>query len=459
MPEPQARPGLLSSAEPPPAHPPRTGRRWSSIPRWAKAGAAAAVALLVASGLGLTVWGERPRPDWTMDGPHGAFPAAVASGAPKNPTKTIASFRYSPAVFEGVAIKALHDAESVIVSDLRSGRVYWTFTGHRRRVVAAALDENTGRLMAVWARHDHDGDMTEAPARVTMLDIRTGKVVWDRGIDRKAVIPDGFWAPNIEASAVIQIDGKVVALDPATGRVRWQIPDDCERSGLVATASTVIVNHVCHDDETVESFDATTGRRLWGKTFARWRPGREFARSLPVRVEALDHDRVAVWIRDHEAVYDARTGGELAVSRGAEGTVTRNNDLVFSGGVQVGTCWTDRAHKVVTGICANDVSSGRRLWTYWYPGEDEQYVLNTSMPVAAADGRVYSLSSDRGGESADRLTINDARTGAVLARIPLSLPEGLFQLGGVGDGVVRLRNLEAGSRADVVQTVVLGDGT
>ncbi|RMI47198.1 hypothetical protein EBO15_03150 [Actinomadura harenae] len=392
-----------------------------------------------------------------MDGPHGRFPAAVASEAPKHPTNTIASLPYSPVVFEGVAIKAEYDAEEVTTSDLRSGHTYWTFAGHRRHIVAAAIDRGTGRLMTVWARYDGKHDMTEAPARIAMLDIRTGKVAWDREISQKASVSEGFWAPGILTSALIQIDGKVVALDPGTGRTRWQIPDNCEHAGLATTASTVLVTHVCQGDETVESYDATTGQHLWSKTFAKWWPGRDRARSLPVRDEGLDHDRVAVWTRQHEAVYNARTGATLADR--AEENPTRNIDLAFSGGIQVGTCWTNRAPKGVTGICANDVLSGRKLWAYWYPGKDEEYILNTSMPVVVADGRVYSLSSDHNGQIADRLTINDTHTGAPLARIPLTLPstDALFQLDGAGHGLVSLHNSRPPAEPDATDTVFLGD--
>ncbi|WP_235834044.1 outer membrane protein assembly factor BamB family protein [Actinomadura logoneensis] len=417
--------------------------------------------VLLAVSTAVAVWEARPRPDWKLDGPHGAFPTAVAAEAPHRPEKTVATFPYLPMIYGGVALRAVPEADAITAADLRSGRVYWTFTRRRGHLVAASVDWKRGRLLTVWARADAEAGSTSVPLRVTTLDIRKGRVAWERTIDGSGPYPStGFWEPRVRTAAVIPFSRAVVALDPGTGRTRWQVPDPCDHTAVLLTESTVVLHHQCHGDETVDGRDAATGRLLWSRTFASWWPGRDLARKLPVKVADLGRDRVVVWTVEREAVYDARTGSAIA-ERPAAGkptdTVSRGDDLVFRDGVRYGTCYLRLARGARHGICANDEVSGRTLWTSPLPGRHDWPALNPS--VAVADGRVYSLSSVHGGEFADRLTVNDARTGAVLARVPLSLPSqgDLYRLAGASDGVVAFMNDMVTSLPRKYPTVLLGD--
>jgi hypothetical protein len=79
--------------------------------------------------------------------------------------------------------------------------------------------------------------------------------------------------------------------------------------------------------------------------------------------------------------------------------------------------------------------------------------------VAVADGRVYTLTSDHGGEIVDHVNVNDARTGALLARVAPALPrpDHVYGIRAAADGALVLTD-------DLVptptpnKTVVLGDG-
>lgn len=430
-------------------------RRWSYAPLLGKVGTVSAI-LLVASGPGVAAWDARPRQDGKLDGPHGAFPAALAAEAPKHPQSMLRSFRFFPVIYEGVAIKATEGTDTVTVSDLRSSAAYWTFTRRGQDIVGAAVDWERGRLMTVWNRHQADNDST----RVTMQDIRTGEITWDRRVKGGSSLSGGVWTPEIQRSVVIPFDRKVLALDPKTGRTRWQIPDDCDHTSLTSTVSTVVVDHLCGAD-TVDAYDAVTGRRLWSKALTGWGPD-DPARPLPVQVGDLGQDRIVAWSRGHEAVYNATSGATIAERSRPTDSGHRflaADDTDFDNGVAYGTCWVRPPQDVRLAICADDVLSGRRLWTAPYPSTKDHYVWRRSTDVAS--GRVYSLIHNAGDKELPyRLVVNDARSGALLFRAPLEFPngDGNVELGGAGRGFVEVYSDQVDQSTHGNPTTLLGDG-
>ncbi|GAA0210769.1 hypothetical protein GCM10009527_003440 [Actinomadura nitritigenes] len=79
--------------------------------------------------------------------------------------------------------------------------------------------------------------------------------------------------------------------------------------------------------------------------------------------------------------------------------------------------------------------------------------------MAVAGGRVYTLTSDHGGEIVDHVNVNDARTGALLARVPPALPrpDHLYGIRTAADGVLVLTD-DLAPTPTPNKTVVLGDG-
>ncbi|QKG19273.1 PQQ-binding-like beta-propeller repeat protein [Actinomadura verrucosospora] len=422
-------------------------------PRRPSAATAAIVAgiLVIASGLWLHWDAHRNRPDWTIDGPHGAFPAPIAAQAPLHPRKVLATYPFDVLTYRGVAIEATPRSASVTAHRIRPAGTYWRFTRRDHRLVDADLDPATGRLLLIWAHLDPGTRTTEAPLQAMVIDVRTGEVRWNRTIPNRLDSLEG--AAAIGRSAVIPADALTV-LDPATGRPRWRLRDRCGRASPGTAAGTLIVERLCPGSGLlVEGHDSATGRRLWSKGFASWWPGRSHAGELPVSVDALGRNRIVVWTLEHEAVYDATTGALIGEHRQPD----HGDGKVFDAETGYAPCSIRASGGHRKGICATDPVSGRRLWSLPFPGAGETTQLRS--PMAVADGRVYTLSSDHGGEIADHVDVNDARTGALLARISPPLPgrAHLYGIDAVHDGALVLT-------ADLLRTptpnktVLLGDG-
>ncbi|MBO2457021.1 outer membrane protein assembly factor BamB family protein [Actinomadura violacea] len=407
--------------------------------------------LVIASGLWLQWDAHRDRPDWTIDGPHGAFPAPIAAQAPLHPQKVVATYPFDVLTYRGVAIEATPKSASVTAHRIRPAGTYWRFTRRDHRLVDADLDPATGRLLLVWAHLDPDTRTIEAPLQAMVIDVRTGKVRWNRTVPSSSDSLEG--AAVIGRSAVIPAEAFTV-LDPATGRPRWRLRDRCGQAPAGTAGGTLLVGRMCPDSGLlVEGHDSATGRRLWSKSFASWWPGRSLARELPVSVDALSRNRIVVWTLEREAVYDATTGARIGEHR----QLVHGDGKVFDAEAGYAPCSIRVSGGHRKGICATDPVSGRRLWSFPFPGADETTQLRS--PVAVADGRVYTLSSDHGGEIADHVDVNDARTGALLARVSPPLPERgrLYGVQAVDGGALVLT-------ADLLptpspnRTVLLGDG-
>ncbi|HEU5027770.1 MAG TPA: PQQ-binding-like beta-propeller repeat protein [Spirillospora sp.] len=427
---------------------PVTGaRRRLRLPSPATAATIAGI-LVVASGLWLQWDARRHRPDWTTDGPHGAFPAAIAAQVPLRPRKVIASWPFPVLAYRGLAIEALRNSGSVTAHRIRPAGTYWRLTRRDHRLVDAGLDPATGRLLLLWDHLDHETGDRRGPLQAMVVDARTGKVRWNRTISNHAVGGSAV----IGSSALIQADGLNV-LDPATGDRRWRRHDDCGTATMGTSAGTLLLERECPRITLLEGYDAATGRRRWSKDFASWWPGRQHARVLPVKVGVLDRNRIVVWTLEREAVYDTATGAQV----GEHPQPINGDGKVFDTATGYGPC-SIRSHRGPSdGICATDAATGRRLWSFRFPGAEETTQL--SSPVAVDGGRVYTLTSDHGGEIVDHVDVNDARTGALLGRVSPAFPrpDHLYGIQSAAGGALVLTD-------DLVptptphKTVVLGDG-
>jgi outer membrane protein assembly factor BamB len=286
-----------------------------------------------------------------------------------------------------------------------------------------------------------------------MLDVRTGKVRWDRTVPGDPTVLDRG-SSYIGRTVAIPAYRDLSVLDPATGHRRWRLRDRCDEGVDGTIGTTLILRRQCPETGLLlEGYDAGTGRRRWSKSFASWWPGREHARELPVKVDALDRNRMVVWTLEREAVYDATTGAELGEHRQPIG----GDGKIFDAETGYGPCRIHSHRDHHDGICATDPVSGRRLWSFPFPGTDETTQLRS--PMAVADGRVYTLTSDHGGEIVDHVDVNDARTGALLARVSPTLPrpDHLYGIQSAAGGALVL-NDDLVTASTPHKTVVLGDG-
>ncbi|MER6816702.1 PQQ-binding-like beta-propeller repeat protein [Spirillospora sp. NPDC000708] len=434
-------------------------RRRVRVPSPATAAIAAGM-LLVASGLWLQWDAHHRRNDWTIDGPHGAFPETIATQPPQHPRKAVAAYPYPALTYRGLAIEATRNSGSVTARRIRPAATYWRLARRDHRLLDADIDPATGRLLLVWAHLDPDTGATEAPLQAMAVDVRTGSIRWTRTLSTRSDVLDQG-STVIGRAALIPAEG-VTVLDPATGHRRWRLHDGCEEAPGGTLGGTVILRRECPGTGLlVEGYNAAAGHLLWSMNFARWWPGREHAAVLPVRVAGLDRNRIVVWTLEREAVYDATTGAELGEHPqpvDADGKVLgAGENKVFDGETGYGPCWIAPPRDLHEGICATDPVTGRRLWSFRFPGAAETPQLGS--PVAVADGRVYTLTSDHGGEIVDHVNVNDARTGALLARVSPALPrpDHVYGIRAAADGALVLTD-------DLVptptpnKTVVLGDG-
>ncbi|MFB4303579.1 hypothetical protein [Actinomadura sp. NTSP31] len=431
---------------------PPTPRRRVRVPSPATAAVTAGI-MVVASGLWLQWDARLNRPDWTMDGPHGSFPAPIAAQAPQRPQYVKMTYPFDVLTYRGIVIRAARDSRSVTVYGVRPPTTYWRLTRRDHQLLDADLDPSTGRLLTVWAHVDHDTDDTEAPMTAMMLDVRTGKVRWERTVPGDPVDLDRG-SSFIGRMAAIPTYQDLSVLDPATGHRRWRLRDRCEEGVGGTIGSTLILRRQCPETGLLlEGYDASTGHRRWSKSFASWWPGRDLARELPVKVDALDRNRMVVWTLEREAVYDAATGAELGEHR----QPIDGDGKIFDTETGYGPCRLHPDHDHRDGICATDPVSGRRLWSFPFPGAEETTQLRS--PMAVADGRVYTLTSDHGGEIVDHVDVNDARTGALLARVSPAFPrpDHLYGIQAAAGGALVLNDALVATSTPH-KTVVLGDG-
>ena len=177
-----------------------------------------------------------------------------------------------------------------------------TYSGSYRSERYSALDEinrdNVGDLKVIWAYQMQastqagsglvettpivaDGIMylTEPPSTVTALDARTGKILWSWSPEMSDEVKHiGFPRVNRgvalldDAVYVGTLDAHLVALDAATGAVRWDVEVADNDIGFALTLAPLaldgkIIVGVSGAEAGVRGFvdayDSATGERLW----------------------------------------------------------------------------------------------------------------------------------------------------------------------------------------------------
>ncbi|MFI6735806.1 PQQ-binding-like beta-propeller repeat protein [Nonomuraea sp. NPDC050451] len=249
------------------------------------------------------------------------------------------------------------------------------------------------------------------------LDARTGAARWivragDSIMRSPAVVKGSVYAVS---------DGKIVALDAASGRRRWSRAIRADRGPVVAGGMLYAIT----EDSEVVALDTARGQELW-----RFRP-EGFARNTdPVvtgGVVLLGSDHGVVYAVDAssgELRWRFRAGGEqrvdLAVTGGVVYAAGANGQVHALDAATGKVRWTSRVDGAVDSppvtaggavyllvrggaTYALDAATGRRSWSFRAQGDDLTFDWDVSAAkglvyVGAPDSRVHALDAASGAE-------------------------------------------------------------
>ncbi|MFC3737572.1 outer membrane protein assembly factor BamB family protein [Paractinoplanes deccanensis] len=247
----------------------------------------------------------------------------------------------------------------------------------------------------------------------------TGRLAWqfdwddpdDSSTPSMAVSGDVLVAANSDCNSMSDPDGRIVALDLATGRVRWRIASPFPVASFVVDKGVVVVSGTSPSDEQMTvAYRAADGRELWRKP--RHEASGVSANGRILLVKGRSTTAVAIgtgvplWA--HKRIWYAESATPAAdrflVSDGTALTALRASDgamLWTAEGKQSALLATDgrRVYRAAERtVEALDVHTGRRLW--W-----RQLPVIAGQPVRAG-GLVYT-----GGP------VLNAATGSVVATV------------------------------------------
>ena len=167
------------------------------------------------------------------------------------------------------------------------------YAGHRFSPLSEITPANAARLRPAWVYQVQESGpveatplvadgvmyMTEARSRVTALDLKTGRALWryEPEIPKKVVIIG--YGPSNRGVALLDdkvyvgtIDGRLVALDAASGAVRWNVEVGDNKIGYGITSAPLAINGLIligvSGGESgirgfLDAYDAASGRRAW----------------------------------------------------------------------------------------------------------------------------------------------------------------------------------------------------
>ena len=281
-----------------------------------------------------------------------------------------------------------------------TGAVDWSYDSNR--CVAASPAVADGRVYEAFLnRPPCNSTSSDIDGRIVAFDALSGKIRWSRTIGPTESSP-------LVAGGTVYVgdwSGKVYALDAATGRTRWTFATGGKVKGAVAIDSGRV--YVGSYDGHVYALDAATGRELWRASSQERLGSAGTFYSTP----AVSYDRVYIGSTDGKVYsFGARTGS-LRWSHSTGGYVY-GSPAVWNLRVLVGsysgrfyafdaatgdTVWQFDAHGQISGSAtvlgglvyfstldrktyALDAKTGKLVWTF----ADGKY-----SPVVADGSRVY----------------------------------------------------------------------
>ncbi len=145
------------------------------------------------------------------------------------------------------------------ILDAKTGEILHTVeeTAPVREILASNGVVVTHSRNELSDREKRRGIKDSAPSRLTGVDGETGEVLWRR---ETPLIKSLFFA--IDDGRVICVSGtNLVALDLGTGKELWKTKAEGAGSTLIAHSGVVLI----YAKNTLQSFDAASGQRLWSK--------------------------------------------------------------------------------------------------------------------------------------------------------------------------------------------------
>jgi alcohol dehydrogenase (cytochrome c) len=167
------------------------------------------------------------------------------------------------------------------------------YAGHRFSALSEITPVNVSRLRPVWVYQVQESGpveatplvadgvmyMTEARSRVTALDLRTGRSLWRYEPDIPKDVRFIGYGPSNRGVALLDdivyfgtLTGRLIALDAASGAVRWniEVADNALSYGITSAPLAIdgkILIGVSGGEAGIRGFidayDAKTGRRMW----------------------------------------------------------------------------------------------------------------------------------------------------------------------------------------------------
>ncbi|WNE99055.1 PQQ-binding-like beta-propeller repeat protein [Streptomyces luomodiensis] len=388
------------------------------------------VVLALAAGAGVTWWLTRPDPQdgERVSGPHGAYPAALGTGAPAAPDHFVRKVDNAVAVDGGLSFHETDEnddgsPEGLTARSLRTGTTYWHYKRGGNVIRAVRVVDGTAVL-----RYD-DGTLIA-------IDARSAEQRWQQDLPKKSRFGDRLWTAN--GVVATYAGDELIAVDLTTGKRAWtaDVPESCDLGDVVFILGTAFgVEATCgsgpRPEDVVLGIDARRGTVRW--RHPDWMGG---LRYLPL----TDHTVYAPhWNNtDRGAVIDV-SGTKPVIHTAPDPDLAwdgQNRTTVLTTFGKEGERWKEN-----NVLRARGTDDGRVQWTRHAP-KDRRFGR-----ALVADGRVYVVeqpqeSRQRAPERGPaRLLALDLTSGKPLHTAPIPVPdredsEDSLDVRAVRDGIV-----------------------
>ncbi|MGW5423771.1 outer membrane protein assembly factor BamB family protein [Streptomyces sp. NPDC003943] len=362
----------------------------------------AALAVAVCLGLVAGAWGVGLWPggdeDPAADRPATGRPAAKAPAGQPAVTwqvRPTAQGERWPGAW-GLGDAVVHARLDGLTSyDARDGKVRWNVAAPTREAVCA-MSPRVGRNIGLVAYGRHD----KPCATLAAVHTGTGRILWRRAVDGDGVAEGGVAVGGQVAVAVE--DRAVRGRSAESGAQRWQRPlgEDCEVKAVDADETRTLLVEQCGKGARVLALDTATGKE-------RWQHPLDVESDAEAAVLSVAPAVVAVREEDERGTHavlaldDRGTPTANVPLSGPDGVIDpfRRGRQIVAGGLLVTP--VERSSSVAVQVVAYSLKDGRRVWAH--TAEDTMFQALAPEP----DGTVGALTY--GGD----IVLLDAATGAV----------------------------------------------
>jgi outer membrane protein assembly factor BamB len=315
-----------------------------------------------------------------------------------------ATFGLSQPVVDGSSIVAV-GSDSIVAADIATGRELWSVDRDYGPSVSPAVAETAERRILIYTEGfgDHPPEGTATPSveaspssspsdagpfdsHVAAIDLDTQEPLWDAPVQLDAVSRTGVTVDG-DTAYLGDNTGTVVAIDVATGAVRWT----ADAGGFLTTALAVSDGSVVatvQGDRTSRShlvaFDATDGSTSWDDEMS----GEALFASAP----SISGDTIVVGFSD-------RTVRAFDASDGTERWSTRLNRPMFFTGAPAFSPDAVVVADAFGQVYRLDPDTGERLWDFAINEpvtHSPVVVAGATVLVATSAGRLAAIDLESG---------------------------------------------------------------